>query len=630
MPLDANCSLLKALVLICLTTFSFPLLAAAAPVGICLYADSQDTPSERIQCFEFEKREVTKAETRFFLPAGGSTVITAFRNRGVVLYPSLRTTGPGVLDSLLKTYEAHARQSPATRQYLNPWILKMRNNQAEASKQTEAVAKLPSITLSDGTVLKGCKALKKEGTLVSVRHSDGIRKIEIAELSDVTKKELKLDSIPTVVAAAPKTEVVSTPSTDASEVKNTLPVGQPKALHQSASEELKRVYRAAVQGNAEAQAFLGLCLSHGEDVPMDMPEAAKWLKISAEQGYAPGQLALGYLLLKDDGGFTDYVEANKWFLKATEQGNAQAAFTLGQSYSAGQGVAENANVAAKWYKKAAEQGFRDAQVVLGSCYFTGDGVPKDSVLGYMWFDIADVSNSGYGIAQNKLKQEVLQMTSEQIAKAKQLSLEWKSKQTTAIADSDLSSETPPAIQEESSTDSIPSGVSEQVKANRKAAEQGDAKAQLALGVFYEEDRSVPENAAEAVKWYRRAADQGDNEAQWRLGMCYALGKGGLPIDDFQAYVWFSISAIGGDAKTMTALKSALHLTDEQLAKAKQIVKDWKPVHSMPGVIKGRQSLPSSKPDAGSSQPRGSAQPVPRTPSKGGLRAADGLQTSHGL
>ena len=41
-----------------------------------------------------------------------------------------------------------------------------------------------------------------------------------------------------------------------------------------------------------------------------------------------------------------------------------------------------------------------------------------------------------------------------------------------------------------------------------AAEQGNAKAQTALGILYQNGRGVPQDYAEGVKWYRLAAEQG--------------------------------------------------------------------------------------------------------------------------
>ena len=70
---------------------------------------------------------------------------------------------------------------------------------------------------------------------------------------------------------------------------------------------------------------------------------------------------------------------------------------------------------------------------------------------------------------------------------------------------------------------------EAVRWYRLAAEQGDASAQLDLGVMYATGEGVPQDAAEAVRWFRLAAEQGDASAQFNLGVRYDTGEG-VPQD----------------------------------------------------------------------------------------------------
>ena len=72
---------------------------------------------------------------------------------------------------------------------------------------------------------------------------------------------------------------------------------------------------------------------------------------------------------------------------------------------------------------------------------------------------------------------------------------------------------------------VPQNYAEAAKWYRKAAEQGDALAQLSLGSLYEQGQGVPQNYAEAAKWYRKAAEQGDALAQLSLGSLYEQGQG---------------------------------------------------------------------------------------------------------
>ena len=81
---------------------------------------------------------------------------------------------------------------------------------------------------------------------------------------------------------------------------------------------------------------------------------------------------------------------------------------------------------------------------------------------------------------------------------------------------------------------------------RVHAEQGNAEAQLNLGVMYANSLGVPEDDAEAVRWYRLAADQGLAGAQLNLGLMYAKGEGVLK-DEAEAVRWYRLAADQGDA-----------------------------------------------------------------------------------
>ena len=78
----------------------------------------------------------------------------------------------------------------------------------------------------------------------------------------------------------------------------------------------------------------------------------------------------------------------------------------------------------------------------------------------------------------------------------------------------------------------------------KAAENGYAKAQGALGFRYEQGRGVPQDYAKAAKWYRMAAEQGNAQANFRLGLLYEKGQG-VSEDPAEAARRFRIAAEQG-------------------------------------------------------------------------------------
>jgi TPR repeat protein len=76
----------------------------------------------------------------------------------------------------------------------------------------------------------------------------------------------------------------------------------------------------------------------------------------------------------------------------------------------------------------------------------------------------------------------------------------------------------------------------------KAAEQGEVRAQLWLGVFYEQGKNgVKRDYSQAFKWLSMAAKQGQPDAQVTLGQMYENGEG-IPQDNGLAAYWYRKAA----------------------------------------------------------------------------------------
>ena len=59
----------------------------------------------------------------------------------------------------------------------------------------------------------------------------------------------------------------------------------------------------------------------------------------------------------------------------------------------------------------------------------------------------------------------------------------------------------------------------------RAAQAGNAVAQLRLALLYDQGDGVPQSAKAAFEWYSRAAAQGEPESQNQVGLFYELGEG---------------------------------------------------------------------------------------------------------
>jgi hypothetical protein len=78
----------------------------------------------------------------------------------------------------------------------------------------------------------------------------------------------------------------------------------------------------------------------------------------------------------------------------------------------------------------------------------------------------------------------------------------------------------------------------------KAAEAGNAVAQLRLALMYDQGDGVPRSAASAFRWYSRAAALGEPESQNQIGLFYELGEG-VPEDWDLAAKLYATSAQQG-------------------------------------------------------------------------------------
>ncbi len=123
---------------------------------------------------------------------------------------------------------------------------------------------------------------------------------------------------------------------------------------------------------------------------------------------------------------------------------------------------------------------------------------------------------------------------------------------------------------------IPRDYAEAASWYRMAAKQGDAKAQFKLGLKYDLGQGVPQDYSEAVKWYRMAAEQGYADALNNLGFMYDEGRG-VPQDYVQAHLWYNLAAAQGDELARKNREIvAGKMIPEQIAEAQSLARKWKP------------------------------------------------------
>ena len=149
----------------------------------------------------------------------------------------------------------------------------------------------------------------------------------------------------------------------------------------------------------------------------------------ARQGDALAQYTLGVMYDRGLSVMQNYQEAVRWYRAAAEQGHTTAQFSLGVMYAAGECVGRDYQEAFRWFRTLAEKGHGHAQNNLGDMYYKGQGVSRDYVLAHMWFNLAtsNITDDYKGMAVKNRDIVAEKMTSEQIAEAVILALQWKPK-----------------------------------------------------------------------------------------------------------------------------------------------------------------------------------------------------------
>jgi len=97
---------------------------------------------------------------------------------------------------------------------------------------------------------------------------------------------------------------------------------------------------------------------------------------------------------------------------------------------------------------------------------------------------------------------------------------------------------------------------------------------LNLALMYKYGTGVSEDYSQAVFWYKKAAEQGDTKAQVNLATMYNAGEG-VPENYILAYKWSNLAAARGSEQAKD-LKNEMRkrMTREQIAEAQQLSIEW--------------------------------------------------------
>ena len=288
--------------------------------------------------------------------------------------------------------------------------------------------------------------------------------------------------------------------------------------------------KAAKQGYAQGEYFIGYCYYAGEGVPQDYVKAAEWYMKAAGQGHAKAQRKLGYCFYFAEGVKQDFYKAVEWFIKSAEQNDLFAQYMLGFCYYSGEGLEQDYKQAVYWFDKSAEQGESSSQFMLGFCYFNGYGVDRDYKQAILWYTKS--AEQGFDRAQHYLG--ICYSKGEGTEKDVAKGIFWFTKAAEqGYADSCIE-----LVEMYLDGNGVEPDYNKGNYWFREAAKTGTPRAMMKFGEWLlgEEDHK-PVNKEEGLQWLEKAADEFMHddtdvvwEAKWTLAEVFEYGKYNIKKD----------------------------------------------------------------------------------------------------
>ena len=126
------------------------------------------------------------------------------------------------------------------------------------------------------------------------------------------------------------------------------------ALYARAADRIKALADA---GNLHAVKYLGDLYFYGMGgYPQDYAKALETYLQAAQEGDADAQAQVGLIYMDGLGVEPDSDKAMDWNMRAAEQGNAQGQAQIGKMYYLGIGVTKSAEEASRWFERARDAG----------------------------------------------------------------------------------------------------------------------------------------------------------------------------------------------------------------------------------------------------------------------------------
>lgn len=238
---------------------------------------------------------------------------------------------------------------------------------------------------------------------------------------------------------------------------------------------------AAKHYHVDAAYRAGTCCEYGWGCRKDSAKAAHFYRAAASQQHPGAMFRLGQAEMNGELGLSkNPKEGITWLKRAAENATAEFPHALHELALCHENGVPNVifvdlDYAAELLGQAAELGYAPSAYKLGECYEYGKmGCQADPALSIHYYNIA---------AQQNHRDACFALTAWYLVGS-------------------------PGV--------LPQSDTEAFLWAKRAADAGLAKAQYAVGYFYETGMGTPPSMADAMHYFRLAAEQGDKRAQTRL------------------------------------------------------------------------------------------------------------------
>ncbi len=279
----------------------------------------------------------------------------------------------------------------------------------------------------------------------------------------------------------------------------------------------------------------------GHEVASDAKKAMDLFRQAAKAGDADANVALGTIYLNGVGTEKDISRAISYFKAAEKKQHPQAYYEMGKLYYYGKKISDknffpDMQKAVGYFDKAARLNVLPAILRLGNMFVTGDGVSRDYHKALAYFQRAGK------MGDERLERDVAELSVQlyvmlgEGAASNTEALEWfKKAAENGNGDAQLA-----IARAYMNGDGVEASESAAREWFEKAAENGMTDAYNQLAYMYTNGIGAEQDYAKAMQYYTRAAEQGNADAAWNIGNFYLYGYG-VSKNRAEADKWFARS-----------------------------------------------------------------------------------------